>query len=76
MNKKWRLTRDNLESEKGVLKSALRYFTEWKHQRHMLLNVMGMTKGETDKLVIAAQIYENTLLCVGGFFAYSEAPSM
>ena len=28
MNKKWRLTRDNLQSEKNVLKCILRYFTE------------------------------------------------
>ena len=62
-----------MESEKRFLKSALRYFIEWKHQQHMLLNVMGLTKGETDKLFVSDQTYENLLLCVGGFFAYSEA---
>ena len=32
-----------------------------------------MIKGEIDKFFIADQTYENILLCVGGFFAYSEA---
>ena len=52
MNKKCRLTRDNLQIEKNVLKCTLRYFTEWKYQRHMSLNDMGLTKAAREKFFI------------------------
>ena len=31
MNKKWRLTRDNIHSKNTILKSTLAYFKEWKY---------------------------------------------
>ena len=57
MNKKWRLTIDNLQSEKNVLKCTLRYFMEWKYQRRVLLNDMGLIKAATEKFFMVDQTY-------------------
>ena len=44
MNKKWMLNRDNILTEKAILKHAIRYFTEWKHQRVSVMRRYNMSK--------------------------------
>ena len=73
LNKKWRLTRDNILSEKEILKKSIRYFTEWRHQKIHVMSTMKMNRKDTDKFYMADQTFNNLLQCVGGFFAYSEA---
>ena len=73
MNKKWSLNKSNIEDEKAILKHAIRYFTEWKHQRVSVMTRFQMNRKDTDQFFIADQTFENMLQCVGGFLAYSEA---
>ena len=73
INKKWRIDRGNILSEKEIVKCALRYFTGWKFQRVNVTTQIKMTRRDADTFFIADQTFHKLLQCVGGFFEYSKA---
>ena len=58
MNKKWSLDRSNIVSEKEILKHAIRYFTEWKHQRVSVMTRFQLNEKDTAKFFIADQTFD------------------
>ena len=67
MNKKWFLNKANIGTEKTILKHAIIYFTEWKHQRVTVMRRFNMCRKDTDRFFIADVTYENMLQCIGVF---------
>jgi hypothetical protein len=74
INSRWKLTRDNIESEEAEQKDALKYFEDWRIAALLYMNddPSVTTRDRSRRFCLSPKTYKNMRFSVCGFVTYAK----